>query len=97
MDRWRFTRLPHGLGFATAPPWWPLPMLVIGAVLTAAAIRYLPGRGGPSPAGGFALLGLLAAGVGSLIFTGRFRWWPRPAVSRPSAPCSDRRFSAPSC
>src|SRR5215468_6332488 len=22
-----FTHLPHGLGFTTAPAWWPLPML----------------------------------------------------------------------
>ena len=50
-----FTHLPHGLGFATAPAWWPLPMLVIGGVLTALAIRYLPGNGGASPAGGFAV------------------------------------------
>ena len=50
-----FTHLPHGLGFSTAPAWWPLPMLVIGGVLTALAIRYLPGDGGPSPAGGFAM------------------------------------------
>jgi H+/Cl- antiporter ClcA len=48
-----FTHLPHGLGFATAPAWWPLPMLLIGGVLTGLAIRYLPGNGGPSPAGGF--------------------------------------------
>src|SRR5215467_4712364 len=44
-----FTHLPHGLGFSTAPVWWPLPILVIGGVLTAAAIRYLPGDGGASP------------------------------------------------
>ena len=50
-----FTHLPHGLGFSTAPAWWPLPMLVIGGVLTALAIRYLPGDGGVSPAGGFGL------------------------------------------
>jgi H+/Cl- antiporter ClcA len=48
-----FTHLPHGLGFATVPAWWPLPMLVIGGVLAGMAIRYLPGNGGPSPAGGF--------------------------------------------
>src|SRR5262249_57705530 len=23
-----FTHLPHGLGYATVPAWWPLPMLV---------------------------------------------------------------------
>ena len=48
-----FTHLPHGLGYATVPPWWPLPMLVIGGVLAGLAIRYLPGNGGVSPAGGF--------------------------------------------
>jgi H+/Cl- antiporter ClcA len=50
-----FTALPHGLGFATAPAWWPLPVLFVGGVLAALAIRYLPGEGGPSPAYGFAL------------------------------------------
>ncbi|HEY6492384.1 MAG TPA: chloride channel protein [Trebonia sp.] len=50
-----FTHLPHGLGFAAPPAWWPLPLLFIGGVLTALAIRYLPGDGGASPAGGFAL------------------------------------------
>jgi H+/Cl- antiporter ClcA len=48
-----YDHLPHGLGFATTPVWWPLPMLLVGAVLAALAIHYLPGRGGPSPAGGF--------------------------------------------
>jgi len=52
-----FTHLPHGLGFATEPVWWPLPVLVVGGVLAALAIRYLPGRGGASPAHGFALHG----------------------------------------
>src|SRR5215470_9610512 len=52
-----FTHLPHGLGFATEPVWWPLPVLAVGGVLAALAIRYLPGRGGPSPAGGFKLHG----------------------------------------
>jgi len=50
-----FTHLPHGLGFSTAPAWWPLPMLVIGAALAALAIRYLLGNGGPSPTPGFAV------------------------------------------
>ena len=49
-----FIHLPHGLGLSTVPAWWPLPMLVIGGVLAALAIRYLPGHGGPSPAPGFA-------------------------------------------
>jgi H+/Cl- antiporter ClcA len=48
-----FVHLPHGLGFTAAPPWWPLPVLFVGGVLAALAIRYLPGEGGPSPAPGF--------------------------------------------
>ena len=52
-----FTHLPHGLGFSTEPIWWPLPVLAVGGVLAALAICYLPGRGGPSPAGGFKMHG----------------------------------------
>ena len=52
-----FTHLPHGLGYHTEPAWWPLPVLVLGGLLAALAIRYLPGRGGPSPAGPFRLHG----------------------------------------
>jgi H+/Cl- antiporter ClcA len=52
-----YTHLPHGLGFTTEPVWWPLPVLAVGGVLAALAIRYLPGRGGPSPADGFKLHG----------------------------------------
>ena len=72
-----FTHLPHGLGYSTAPAWWPLPMLVIGAVLAALAIRYLPGHGGASPAPGFAvhppptpvqLPGVILAALASLAF-----------------------------
>ncbi len=50
-----FNHLPHGLGFANTPQWWPLPVLAAGGMLTALAIRYLPGNGGPSPAEGFKL------------------------------------------
>src|SRR5215831_8551393 len=72
-----FTHLPHGLGFSTVPAWWPLPMLVIGGVLAALAIRYLPGDGGPSAAAGFGvhppptpvqLPGVLLAALASLAF-----------------------------
>jgi H+/Cl- antiporter ClcA len=48
-----FTHLPHGLGFRAEPAWWPLPVLAVGGLLTGLAIRYLPGGGGVSPAGGF--------------------------------------------
>src|SRR6516164_316333 len=72
-----FTHLPHGLGFSTAPAWWPLPMLVIGGVLAALAIQHLPGNGGPSPAAGFGvhppptpiqLPGVILAALASLAF-----------------------------
>jgi len=72
-----FTHLPHGLGYAAAPAWWPVPMLLAGGVLTGLAIRYLPGGGGASPAGGFAmhappraaqLPGVLAAALATLAF-----------------------------
>ncbi len=72
-----FTHLPHGLGFQSEPVWWPLPVLAVGGVLAALAISYLPGRGGPSPAGGFKmhgpptpeqLPGVIAAALATLIF-----------------------------
>jgi len=48
-----FTRLPSGLGFHGTPVWWPVPLLAIAGGLVAATIKYLPGRGGHSPADGF--------------------------------------------
>ncbi|WP_236792391.1 chloride channel protein [Amycolatopsis sp. GM8] len=48
-----FTRLPVRMGFATAPSWWPLPLLALAGLFVALAIRYLPGTGGHSPADGF--------------------------------------------
>ena len=72
-----FTHLPHGLGFSTEPVWWPLPVLAVGGVLAGLAIRYLPGRGGASPAPGFALHapptpvqlpGVILAALATLVF-----------------------------
>jgi H+/Cl- antiporter ClcA len=72
-----YIHLPHGLGFASEPIWWPLPVLGVGGVLAALAIQYLPGRGGPSPAGGFAmhgpptpaqLPGVILAALATLVF-----------------------------
>jgi hypothetical protein len=72
-----FIHLPHGLGFATAPVWWPLPVLAVGGLLAGFAIRYLPGRGGPSAAGAFAvhapptavqLPGVILAALATLVF-----------------------------
>lgn len=50
---WIFTDLPHGLGFHTEPLWWPVPPLMLAGLLTALAIKYLPGTGGHSPADPF--------------------------------------------
>jgi H+/Cl- antiporter ClcA len=48
-----FTQLPSGLGFHGEPLWWPLLPLAVAGVLVALTIRYLPGKGGHSPADGF--------------------------------------------
>ncbi len=50
---WIFSDLPKGVGFHAEPLWWPLPWLALAGLLVALAIRYLPGKGGHSPADGF--------------------------------------------
>src|ERR1700754_685717 len=77
LQLWLFRDLPPALGLGRAPLWWPFPLLLIGAVLVAVAIRYLPGRGGHSPADGFhtggaptppELPGVLSAAFATLVF-----------------------------
>jgi H+/Cl- antiporter ClcA len=53
LQGWVFTDLPEGLGFDSEPLWWPLLPLLVAGVLVGLTIRYLPGRGGHSPADGF--------------------------------------------
>src|SRR5580704_2417956 len=53
LQGWIFTDLPKGLGFHGEPLWWPIPPLLLAGVLVSLTIRYLPGRGGHSPADGF--------------------------------------------
>jgi H+/Cl- antiporter ClcA len=53
LQEWLFTDLPEALGFDGAPRWWPLPLLALAGALVGLTIRYLPGRGGHSPADGF--------------------------------------------
>jgi H+/Cl- antiporter ClcA len=53
VQKWVFTDLPSGLGFDGEPVWWPVGPLLLGGILVALAIRYLPGHGGESPAEGF--------------------------------------------
>ena len=53
MQAWIFTDLPKGVGFPAEPLWWPILPLVLAGLLVALTIRYLPGKGGHSPADGF--------------------------------------------
>ena len=53
LQGWVFTSLPQSLGFKAEPVWWPLLPLSAVGVVVGAVIRYLPGRGGHSPADGF--------------------------------------------
>src|SRR4051794_14260996 len=49
-----FTGVPRDVwAFIPTPAWWPLPVVALGALLTALAIPRLPGTGGHSPADGF--------------------------------------------
>jgi H+/Cl- antiporter ClcA len=72
-----FTSIPKDLGFDSPPTWWPLPLLAVGGLVVALAIRHLPGTGGHSPADGFKaggvtqpveLPGVLLAALGTLCF-----------------------------
>ncbi len=53
LQRWIFTDLPRGLGLHGEPLWWPVLPLVLAGILVSLTIRYLPGKGGRSPAEGF--------------------------------------------
>jgi H+/Cl- antiporter ClcA len=50
---WIFRDLWSWAGFHTEPVWWPVPWLALAGLLAGLTIRYLPGRGGHSPAEGF--------------------------------------------
>ena len=76
LEVWVYEDLPHHLGYANAPLWWPLPWLALAGLLTAFAIVRLPGRGGHVPAEGLKvggtplgpidLPGVLLAGLATL-------------------------------
>jgi H+/Cl- antiporter ClcA len=53
MQVWVFTDLPKAVGFGSEPLWWPLLPLLLAGVLVGLTLRYLPGKGGHSPADGF--------------------------------------------
>ena len=54
-----FDDLPGWLGFDSPPTWWPIPLLAVSGLLTALAIRELPGQGGHSPIDGLKAGGAL--------------------------------------
>ncbi len=53
LQAWIFTDLPKDVGFHSEPLWWPVLPLLLAGVLVSLTIRYLPGKGGHSPADGF--------------------------------------------
>jgi H+/Cl- antiporter ClcA len=61
VQSWVYTDLPKDLGYHGEPAWWPLLPLAVAGVIVGAAIKYLPGRGGHSPADGFKVHGAAQA------------------------------------
>jgi H+/Cl- antiporter ClcA len=53
IQQWVYTSLPNAIGFHGEPIWWPVLPLLLAGVLVGLIVRYLPGRGGHSPADGF--------------------------------------------
>jgi H+/Cl- antiporter ClcA len=78
LQGWLYQDLPGVLGLAAVPAWWPLPLLGVAGLLVGLVVRYVPGRGGESPLGGFhpgggppdpvPLLGIAVAALMSLGF-----------------------------
>lgn len=52
LQRELYQWLPKALGFAGTPVWWPVPLLLVAGLIVGSVVRYLPGRGGHSPADG---------------------------------------------
>jgi H+/Cl- antiporter ClcA len=74
MQGWVYDDLPDAFGFDSRPTWWPLPVLAVAGVFTAAAIVRLPGMGGHTPAAGLSasptqaidLPGVICAAIASV-------------------------------
>jgi H+/Cl- antiporter ClcA len=81
-----FTQLPSGLGFHGEPLWWPLLPLAVSGVLVALTIRYLPGKGGHSPADGFHAGGIITAAQIPGVFFAALATLCLGAVLGPEAP-----------
>lgn len=85
-EGWLFTGIPQALGFHGEPVWWPVGPLVLGGVLAALAIRYLPGTGGHSPADGFKVHGVPVPAELPGIFLAALATLAFGAVLGPEAP-----------
>jgi H+/Cl- antiporter ClcA len=72
--------------YDSAPTWWPLPVLAAGGLLTACAIRYLPGGGGHSPADGFKTSGAWPANAVPGVLLAALATLGSGAVLGPEAP-----------
>ena len=81
-----FTQLPSGLGFDGEPLWWPLLPLALAGLLVALAIRYLPGKGGHSPADGFKPRGAITPEQIPGVFLAALATLSLGAVLGPEAP-----------
>jgi len=81
-----FTQLPSGLGFDGEPLWWPLLPLALAGVLVALTIRYLPGKGGHSPADGFKARGVVTPDQIPGVFLAALATLSLGAVLGPEAP-----------
>lgn len=81
-----FTDLPSGLGFHGEPLWWPLLPLALAGLLVGLTIRYLPGRGGHSPAAGLRPGGLVEPAAIPGIFLAALATLSLGAVLGPEAP-----------
>ena len=86
LQRAVFTQLPSGLGFHGEPLWWPLLPLALAGVLVGLTIRYLPGRGGHSPADGFHAGGVITPAEIPGVFLAALATLALGAVLGPEAP-----------
>jgi H+/Cl- antiporter ClcA len=59
-QHWAFDSLPEGLGFDSAPTWWPLLPLVTSGLIVALSLTHLRGTGGHEPAHGLQMGGATA-------------------------------------
>ena len=86
VQTWVYTDLPKGLGLHGEPPWWPLLPLAVAGAVVGVTIRYLPGRGGHSPADGFKAGGVAQPNELPGIFLAALAGLGLGAVIGPEAP-----------